>query len=76
MNRTDIYNRQADIAIETAINTMLTLDQGQAGGESARSASTNRKEAMRFLLRRLILKNKNNPHRVIVASSTSGETTS
>src|SRR5262245_36210585 len=53
ITRTDIYNRTADTAIETAIATMLAVEQGQAGGEGARPTLTNRGEALRFLVKRI-----------------------
>lgn len=74
MNRTDHMNTQADIAIETAITTMLAVKH-TVGGEAA-IPLTDRKEAMRYLLRRLMLKERTNKTRVIVANSKTGEAVS
>jgi hypothetical protein len=71
--RTDLYNIAADIACETAIATMLALDVPSDG---VKPVATNRKEAMRFLLRRLVRKERDNKLRVIVANSLTGEAVS
>jgi hypothetical protein len=76
--RADIYNLACDRAIETAITTVLGTDTSSTAGlgEGAKPASINRKEALRFLVRRLMLKERNNKTRVIVANSVNGEATS
>lgn len=73
MRRTDIYNIAADVALETAIASVMATETGGIAGEFAKPAATNRKEAMRFLVRRLMLKERNNATRVIVANSKIGE---
>lgn len=74
MNRTDVMNTAADIAIETAITTMLAVKH-TVGGEAA-IPLTDRKEALRFLVRRAMRKEKTNKTRVIVANSKIGEAVS
>jgi uncharacterized protein YukE len=67
--RNDTLNLQADIALETAIGTMTALQfnwNGPSGTEFHRNMT--RKEALRVLLRRLMLKDRNNKVRRVAAN--------
>jgi hypothetical protein len=63
----------ADIAVETAITTLRALDSPADG---VKPATLGRKEAMRFLVRRLMRKERTNNVRNIVANSLIGEAVS
>jgi hypothetical protein len=68
-NRTETLNLNADIALETAISTMMALEfnwNGPSGTEFHKNMS--RKEALRFLLKRCMLKDKNNKLRRVAAN--------
>jgi uncharacterized protein YukE len=69
MTRTDTLNLQADIALETAIDTLTALQfnwNGPSGTEFHRNMT--RKEALRYLIRRLMLKDRNNKLRRVAAN--------
>ena len=59
-NRADTYNLAADIVLETAIGTLMSLEQNE-GAEKHRAMG--RKEALKFLVRRAVRKDTTNPHR-------------
>lgn len=72
-DRTAFYEMHADIAVETAVATLRALD---SPNDAVKPATLTRKEALRFLTRRLMRKEKTNHTRVIVANSLIGEATS
>jgi hypothetical protein len=63
-NRSDTYNLSADLALETAIDTLMALQQNE-GTDKFRLIS--RDEALRFLTRRALKKNTTDHHRVRAA---------
>ena len=54
--RTDVYNLAADVALETAIGTLMSLEANE-GAEKHRAIT--RKEALRFLHKRITWKDTN-----------------
>jgi hypothetical protein len=59
-NRSDTYTLAADIALETAVDSLMSLQQNE-GLDKFRALS--RDEALRFLTRRALKKNVTDHHR-------------
>jgi hypothetical protein len=63
--RSDFYALNASALLETAISAMLALDSPADG---VKPVATNRKEALRFLLRSLMFKERTNNVRRVAAN--------
>jgi hypothetical protein len=67
--RSDVYNLAADVALETAIASVMAVDTGSITGNFGEGAKNiTRKEALRFLVRRAMKKEVGNRTRRVAAN--------